>query len=306
MRNRLIAPLALICCLELGAQASLASLSPARDLSDYPPGFYDGDPLPAKTAYLTFDDGPSDFTREILDKLERESVRATFFLCARWAVENWLPRPSSLELHAKTLKRMYSLGHAVGNHSATHKNFAWISADGVRKELRDNQALLEWSIGLGYPPMTLVRPPFGSPWWRSEDTAAMARAAKALASRAVVVMWNDAADSCDSESYVDGEWYTREGTDRGTAEFRKKVDRIAQRVSKAADGRGIVVLMHDTHPTAVEALPRVIALLKQRGYSFATMEDWVKWRYGVSSAELIAAQEARLTLNRIPGGPATP
>jgi peptidoglycan-N-acetylglucosamine deacetylase len=283
-------------CVSLNAQTVLASLSHSRSPSAYPTGFYDGDPLPAKTVYLTFDDGPSDFTSEILDKLERESVHATFFLSARWAEENWLPNPTSYDLHAAELRRMYAAGHAVGNHGANHRNFAWTGKAGIRKELEDNAMYLEWAIGLGYPPLTLARPPFGSPWRKGEDSDAMGMAAKALSSESVVVLWNESGDTRDSENYVKGEWYTTKETDRSTPEFRAKSERIFNRVSQAADGKGLVVLMHDTHPTSIEALPRIIGMLKQRGYAFATMEDWVKWRYGLSSADLLGAQRAKLSL----------
>lgn len=293
MRNAFACLLFAFSCLSLGAQAALASVAPSRSLADYPLGFYDGDPLPAKTAYLTFDDGPCEFTAEILDKLERESVRATFFVCARWAAENWMPNPSAYDVHAADIERMYAAGHAVGNHTADHRNLGWTGKAGIRREIDENRVLLEWAIGLGYPRMTLARPPFGSPWRAGSDSEAMRKAATALSEDSLVILWNEDGDTRDSEDYVKGEWYTKAKTDRGTPEFRAKADRILARVAAAADGRGLVVLMHDTHPTSAEALPRIIALLKARGYSFATMEDWAKWRFGQSSADLFNARKAR-------------
>jgi len=288
--------------LSLGAQSVLASATPYRNLADYPLGFYDGDPLPAKTAFLTFDDGPCEFTSEVLDELERESARATFFVCARWAAENWMPNPSAYDVYAAEVARMYAAGHAVGNHTADHRNLGWTGKAGIRRELDENRVLLEWAIGLGYPRMTLARPPFGSPWRAGSDSAAMKQAAAALSEDSMVILWSEEGDTRDSEDYVKGEWYTKAKTDRGTPEFRAKADRILRRVAAAADGRGIVILMHDTHPTSVEALPRIIALLKARGYSFATMEDWAKWRFGLPSADLLKAQKAKLSAAK-PLGP---
>lgn len=51
----------------------------------FPPGCYNDDPIPEKTAYLTFDDGPSDWTAAILDILKKDEVKATFFICGDWA-----------------------------------------------------------------------------------------------------------------------------------------------------------------------------------------------------------------------------
>jgi hypothetical protein len=42
-----------------------------------------GPELPAKTAYLTFDDGPSEWTNEFLDVLKDRGVHATFFVTAK-------------------------------------------------------------------------------------------------------------------------------------------------------------------------------------------------------------------------------
>jgi peptidoglycan-N-acetylglucosamine deacetylase len=294
MRNALACLFIAFSCSSLVAQAALASVAPSRNLADYPLGFYDGDPLPAKTVYLTFDDGPCEFTSEILDELERESVRATFFVCARWAVENWMPNPTAYDIHAAEIARMYAAGDAVGNHTADHRNLGWTGKAGIRREIEENRMLLEWSIGLGYPRMTLARPPFGSPWRSGSDSAAMKQAATALSEDSLVILWNEDGDTRDSEDYVKGEWYTKAKTDRSAPEFRAKAERILSRVSAVADGRGVVILMHDTHPTSVAALPRIIALLKSRGYSFATMEDWAKWRFGLPSADLLNAHKAKL------------
>jgi len=39
----------------------------------FPPGYYFNDELPSATVYLTFDDGPADWTEGILDALKRET-----------------------------------------------------------------------------------------------------------------------------------------------------------------------------------------------------------------------------------------
>ncbi len=47
----------------------------------YPSDFYRDDPLPDKTAYLTFD-GPTEWTYDILNTLSNENMYAAFFICA--------------------------------------------------------------------------------------------------------------------------------------------------------------------------------------------------------------------------------
>ena len=65
-------------------------------------------PVPTgKDFYLTFDDGPSyDYTRPLLDVLDRYDVKATFFVC----------RTSQPDL----IKEIHDRGHAIGIHSVTH------------------------------------------------------------------------------------------------------------------------------------------------------------------------------------------
>lgn len=61
-----------------------------------------------KTVYLTFDDGPSDRTAEILDILDKYHVKATFFVTYQDEKYDYL------------IKRMYEEGHTVGLHTASH------------------------------------------------------------------------------------------------------------------------------------------------------------------------------------------
>lgn len=59
--------------------------------------------------YLTFDDGPSNVTGQILDILKERNVKATFFVINQSDSLNYL------------IKREYDEGHTVALHSSTHK-----------------------------------------------------------------------------------------------------------------------------------------------------------------------------------------
>lgn len=63
-----------------------------------------------KRVYLTFDDGPSNNTEEILDILNKYDVKATFFVVG-----------NTSEHGQELLKRIVSEGHSVGLHSYSHK-----------------------------------------------------------------------------------------------------------------------------------------------------------------------------------------
>ena len=76
-----------------------------------------------KIAYLTFDDGPSEnVTPQILDILDKNDVKATFFVLGT-AIEGG-------EKQKELLRRMDEEGHAIGNHGYSH-NYKILYPNGV-------------------------------------------------------------------------------------------------------------------------------------------------------------------------------
>lgn len=63
----------------------------------------------SKKVYLTFDDGPSIYTKEILDILKRYNVKATFFVTGM-----------SAPLYDEYLQRILDDGHSLGIHTYSH------------------------------------------------------------------------------------------------------------------------------------------------------------------------------------------
>ncbi|WP_187147775.1 polysaccharide deacetylase family protein [Heliomicrobium modesticaldum] len=64
----------------------------------------------AKVAYLTFDDGPSDITPQVLDILDKYKVQATFFVIG-----------SQADARPDLIRRIRSEGHLIGNHTYSHR-----------------------------------------------------------------------------------------------------------------------------------------------------------------------------------------
>ncbi len=74
---------------------------------------------------LTFDDGPNaTTTNDVIDKLEKYDIVASFFL-----IGNNINDES-----AKAVKRAYDLGCEIDNHSRTHSNMTELSAEDIRAE----------------------------------------------------------------------------------------------------------------------------------------------------------------------------
>lgn len=97
---------------------------------------------------LTFDDGPSDFTDRLLDCLETNNVKATFFLSGQ-----------EVEYFQEPVKRMEQLGCEIGNHSYDHPDLTTLSADDVTSQLSRTDQLIQDLTG---HIATVVRPPYGA------------------------------------------------------------------------------------------------------------------------------------------------
>lgn len=97
---------------------------------------------------LTFDDGPGEYTSELLDCLEENNAHATFFMLGQ-----------NVQNYQDDVKRMLELGCEIGNHSWDHANMYELSLDSVVKEFNDaDQALID-ACGQA---STVVRAPYGN------------------------------------------------------------------------------------------------------------------------------------------------
>lgn len=103
-----------------------------------------------KSIALTFDDGPSEGTPELLDYLAKEGVTATFFQCG---------------MHVKRLPhvagQVAAAGHEIGNHSYSHPKLPFKSREFISEEF----SAAQWTIQeeTGVTPQ-LLRAPYGFRW----------------------------------------------------------------------------------------------------------------------------------------------
>ena len=96
---------------------------------------------------LTFDDGPSTATPRILDSLEQNGARATFFMVG-----------NRMHSYPDTVKRMVSLGCEPASHTWDHTYLTRLSAEGIHQNLTRFDAELESIAGVRSRTM---RPPGG-------------------------------------------------------------------------------------------------------------------------------------------------
>lgn len=99
-----------------------------------------------KVLYLTFDDGPSKYTPEMLDLLATTGAKATFFVIGQQAAEQ-----------PEMLKRIAGAGHAIGNHTWDHPELTKLSAQEVTDQLARTTAAVDAATPIG----GCMRPPYG-------------------------------------------------------------------------------------------------------------------------------------------------
>ena len=110
-------------------------------------GTYDPSQHKTRIAF-TFDDGPGEYTDELLDCLEENNAHATFFMLGQ-NVGSW----------ESTVQRMADIGCEIGSHSWDHTNLYDLSMDSVAKQFSDTDAALEKACG---QKASVARAPYGN------------------------------------------------------------------------------------------------------------------------------------------------
>ncbi len=89
----------------------------------------------------------ADDTDTLLDILDKNDVKATFFLCGYW-----------VDKYPDEVKKIFDSGHDVGNHSDTHPHSSQLSLEQNKENIMSCHNKIKQL--LGYEPF-LYRPPFG-------------------------------------------------------------------------------------------------------------------------------------------------
>lgn len=101
-----------------------------------------------KVVALTFDDGPTKYTKEILEILKENDACATFFVIG-----------NKVEIYKETMQQMIFYGNEIGNHSYNHKWLTKLTEKDLKEQINQTQNVIH-SV-TGFTP-TLIRPTYGS------------------------------------------------------------------------------------------------------------------------------------------------
>lgn len=97
---------------------------------------------------LTFDDGPGKYTEELLNVLEKNDSRATFFMVG-----------TNVKKYPEAVKRMKEIGCEIGNHTTDHARLTELTEEGIIAQIETTNDAIKNIISEG---ATVVRPPYGA------------------------------------------------------------------------------------------------------------------------------------------------
>lgn len=177
-----------------------------------------------KNIYLTFDDGPHPTaTPLVLNILQKHDIKATFFCIGK-----------NVEDYSEIFKRILLEGHAIGNHSYSHRSGWKIPVDEYVADVNNAAKNIK---------SNLFRPPYGR---------ITPLQFKVLKEKYKIIMWDVLSKDYDS-----------------TVSDEEVINNVIENVSP-----GSIVVMHDNDKTATRMeriLPPIITELKNTNWSFKTL-----------------------------------
>jgi peptidoglycan/xylan/chitin deacetylase (PgdA/CDA1 family) len=184
-----------------------------------------------KGVLLTYDDGPSQYTAQLLDTLKEKGVKATFFITGYGAAQ-----------YPEMLERIHEEGHTLAVHTTSHANMTGLSREEMLADIQPLVDLIEEVTG---EKPRYYRPPHGA----YNDT--LLSVAEELGLE--LMTWS--LGSLDWEGVVDG---------------YKDPQQVLADVDAQLHS-GAVTLFHDTLKHTLEATPLIIDHLRAQGYDFITL-----------------------------------
>jgi peptidoglycan-N-acetylglucosamine deacetylase len=192
-----------------------------------------------KVVALTFDDGPNDlYVTELIADLKRFDARGTFYVVGAAAAQ-----------HPYALSGLIASRQEIGNHSFTHQRLVFVRTATAKDEVDATDAVIR---GAGFTGRITMRPPYAKkllslPWvlWRDGRTT---------------VMWDLEPDSLPMA-----------GEDPA-AMTQYVLDNVRP---------GSIILLHPwsaLNGATREALPMILAGLRDRGYRFVTVSELLALR----------------------------
>ncbi|WP_416730951.1 polysaccharide deacetylase family protein [Fictibacillus sp. JL2B1089] len=219
----------------IGLAYSGLKLSSSRDFQFFG-GLVTSADTAGKVVALTFDDGPTDNTDEILSILKEEGVKATFFVTGREIEEN-----------LGEAKKIVAEGHELGNHSYSHERMVLKTPSYIRNEIESTDKLIRKA---GYEGKIHFRPPYGKkliglPYYLDKHDRK-------------TILWN-----IEPETYPEI-----------AADSKKIVKYVSRNIQPGSII--LLHVMYDSRTESMESVKGIITDLKAKGYTFKTVSEMVQ------------------------------
>jgi len=188
------------------------------------------------TVYLTFDDGPSNRTAEILDILKKKEIKATFFIIGKEGNKE-----------KDLLKRMADEGHTIGIHTYSHVySNIYDSVESYLDDFSQTYHLIYDTTGVK---PEVFRFPGGSiNKYSAQD-------------------YEEIIAEMTRRGFTYYDW----NASSGDANFNATANSVYNNTVQSSEGKDrIILLMHDSISKSytVAALPNLIEYYKAKGYKF--------------------------------------
>lgn len=192
-----------------------------------------------KLIALTYDDGPhSVYTNKILDILEENGAKATFFILGY-----------NIDKNIDIIRRAQSIGCEIGNHSNDHKILTNCNNETIHNQVNTPNKKIKELTGIE---MTLFRAPGGA-FNGITDQIGMP-----------LIQW-----SIDTE-----DWKAKDSSHKGRTEEERNAElrRIADGVVDGAK-KGDIILMHDIYSFTADLSAIIIPELTEKGFKIVSVSE---------------------------------
>jgi chitin deacetylase len=191
-----------------------------------------------KVVALTFDDGPTNNTDQILTILDELDIKATFFVTGR-----------ELEKNMAEAKKIISHGHQLANHSYSHSQMVLKSYNFIKDELESTDQLIREA---GYKNEIYFRPPYCKkfvmlPYYLSKQNK-------------TTITWN-----------IEPESYSEVGVSSENI-----VKHVNDNITPGSIV--LLHVMYDSREESVKAIKGIVNSLREKGYKFITVSELINYK----------------------------
>lgn len=186
---------------------------------------------------LTFDDGPSPYSLELLATLKAKSVPATFFTVG-----------TSIQYFGADIVEAYKAGHLIASHTMTHADLPKLNDSAILTEVQGLEKMVVSRIG---DAPAYIRPPYGDVDKRTGDIL--------HGFGLKIVVWNfDSQDSNGMTGQNLTDWV---------------INRAKMEIPTASNAfEGIIALFHETKIESVKLIGNFIDIVRAKNYTFVSLD----------------------------------